>query len=69
MALVVVLQQPELYGLINSYYVWHLPPVQLTTAAVTVVEGLGRSSASVHEAALVGLAAVDFGRRNCSPAR
>ena len=53
-ALRIILEVPELYGLVNSYYEWALPPAQPITTTVTLVVGLGRSSAALLVAATAG---------------
>ena len=49
-----ILELPELYCLVNSFYEWALPPAQPVTTTVTLVVGLGRASASVLVAAISG---------------
>ena len=49
-----ILELPELYDLVNSYYEWALPPAQPITTTVTLVVVLGRASASVLVAATAG---------------
>ena len=53
-ALLAILQQPELFRLVNDFSTWHRPPVSANTAAVGVLEELGQASFAVHEAAAAG---------------
>ena len=54
MALAAVLQQPELYALINGFGEWFQPPVVRDTSAVSILRGLGQTSTAVHLAEEIG---------------
>ena len=53
-ALLAILQQPELFHIVNSFATWYRPPVSTNTAAVWVLAELGQTSVAVHEAAATG---------------
>ena len=53
-ALRAVIERPQLHRLINSFYELALPPAQPITTPITLVVGLGRTSASALEATTLG---------------
>ena len=53
-ALLAILQQPELFHIIDEFATWYRPPVSTNTAAVGVLAGLGQTSVAVHEGAATG---------------
>ena len=52
--LIAILQQPELFNLIEAFAEWYRPPVFTDTSAVGILQGLGGTSAAVHTAAAAG---------------
>jgi hypothetical protein len=67
--LVAILQQPELFNLIEAFAAWYRPPIVADTRQVGIVAELGQTATTIHSAAAVGAFGYRWAARSYSAIR